>query len=138
MARILLVEDGESDRFLVADMLTYGGHEVVVAENGREAIRILRKEHFGAIVTDLRMPLINGLRLIRELRARGDAIPIIAISGVNWDQLMLAQDYGANAGLTKPLDRDELLAVLDRVLSEARSGWSDVWIHPEFGSVGDH
>ena len=138
MARILLVEDDESSQVLVSEMLRSGGHKVLVASDGQEALRILKTDHFAAIVTDLRMPLVNGLRLIRELRGAGDTIPIIAVSGVNWDQLPLAQDYGANAALPKPLDRDKLLEVVDRVLSDTRSDWSTAWIHPEFGSVGDY
>ncbi len=73
----------------------------------------------------------------RDLRGVGDTIPIIAVSGLNADQLILAEDYGANASLTKPLDRDKLLKALDDALEETRSEWSEAWIHPEFGSVGD-
>jgi len=138
MATILLVEDDEGHQVLVEKMLRSGGHHVFTAPNGHEALRLLRAHQFEAVVTDLRMPLMNGLRLIRELRSAGDTIPIIAISGVNWDQLPLAQDYGANAALLKPLDRNKLLEVLDRVLSDTRSDWSNAWIHPEFGKVGDH
>ena len=84
------------------------------------------------------MPNVNGLRLIRELRENGDTIPILAVSGINRDQLMLAEDYGANVGLSKPIDRDELLKIVEQVLSDSRDDWSGVWIHPEFGNVGDH
>ena len=137
MAKILVVDDEESAQTVVAEMLRFGGHQVVEAFNGQEAIGLLKQEHFDAVVTDLRMPLINGLRLIRALRAQGDTIPIIAISGANRDQLLLAQDYGANAGLVKPLDRDEFLGILDRVLEDTRDSWTSAWIHPEFGTVGD-
>jgi CheY-like chemotaxis protein len=137
VSRILLVEDDESAQALYRDMLVSGGHEVLLASNGQEAIELLNREIVTAVVTDLRMPLINGLRLIRTLRDMGDTVPIIAISGVNRDQLLLAQDYGANACLVKPVERQTLLDVLDRSLSEARGGWANAWIHPEFGSVSD-
>lgn len=137
MAKILLVDDEEIDQALIREMLVHGGHEVVLAKNGQEAIAVLESKEVAAVVTDLRMPLVNGLRLIRSLRGEGDTIPIIAISGANRDQLLLAQDYGANAGLTKPVDRDKLLAVLKQVLSETRESWTNAWIHPEFGSVGE-
>jgi CheY-like chemotaxis protein len=137
MAKILLVDDEEIDQALIREMLVTGGHEVVLAKNGQEAIALLEDKEVAAVVTDLRMPLVNGLRLIRALRGEGDTIPIIAISGANRDQLLLAQDYGANAGLTKPVDRDKLLDVLNKVLSETRDTWTNAWIHPEFGSVGE-
>lgn len=138
MAKILLVDDEELDLSLIREMLLKGGHEILLAENGQQAIEILENEEVAAVVTDLRMPVFNGLRLIKTLRGSGDTIPIIAVSGANWDQLLLAQDYGANAGLTKPVDGEELLSLLSQVLSETRSSWKDAWIHPEFGSVGDH
>jgi CheY-like chemotaxis protein len=84
------------------------------------------------------MPVVNGLRLIRDLREAGDTIPIIAVSGQNADQLMLAEDYGANAAVMKPLRKEAFLKVVDQVLSDTRDTWSDVWIHPEFGHVADH
>jgi CheY-like chemotaxis protein len=136
--RILIVEDDEASKFLIRELLESVGYQTVTAGNGREALELLQSSRVSAIVTDLRMPVVNGLRLIRALRERGDTIPIVAISGVNADQLMLAEDYGANAGLTKPLDREEFLTVMRKVLSDTRDSWSDVWIHPEFGSVGDY
>jgi CheY-like chemotaxis protein len=137
MAKILLVDDEQSAQTLVGEMLRSGGHEVVEAYNGQEAIMVLKEEQVDAVVTDLRMPLVNGLRLIRALRAQGDTMPIIAISGANKDQLLLAQDYGANAGLVKPLDRAKLLDILERTLADSRDSWANAWIHPEFGSVGE-
>jgi CheY-like chemotaxis protein len=137
MSKILLVEDNSSDQALIAALLEGAGHDVVKAEHGKEALELLEEHAIQAIVTDLRMPFVNGLRLIRTLRDAGDTIPIVAVSGQNADQLMLAEDYGANAGLMKPLDRKEFLSVIDRVLSDTRGDWTDVWIHPEFGSVGE-
>ena len=63
------------------------------------------------------MPGLNGLRLIRQIRDVGNNVPIIAISGVNADQLLMAEDYGANVTLFKPVDRElllQLVAKLDR------------------------
>ena len=137
MATILLVEDEESAQTLLGNMLSRGGHDVLLAGDGQEALDTLKREEVAAIVTDLRMPMVNGLRLIRALRDAGDTIPIIAVSGANRDQLFLAQDYGANACLTKPVDRTEFISVVDKALSETRESWTNAWIHPEFGSVGD-
>jgi len=137
MAKILLVDDDESTLRLVYAMLVSGGHTVETATNGQEAMDILKERHVAVVVTDLRMPTVNGLRLIRELRSAGDTVPIVAISGANRDQLLLAQDYGANAALVKPVDRKELLKVVRMALDDTRDAWSNAWIHPEFGSVGE-
>lgn len=137
MARILIVEDEEASALLISEFLTSAGHQVLTASNGQEALDLVESEEISAIVTDLRMPVVNGLRPIRNLRQAGDTIPIIAVSGHAADQLMLAEDYGANAGLQKPLKQDELLSVVEKALSDTRDSWSHVWIHPEFGQVAD-
>ncbi len=138
MSTILVVDDDASDRTLLSELLTRAGHTVTSADGGHSALRVIgRKEPIDIIITDLKMPGINGLRLIRQIRQKGDQIPIIAISGTNADQLLLAQDYGANAGLVKPVDPAELLDVVTQVASEARDDWQDAWIHPEFGNVAD-
>lgn len=137
MAIVLLVEDEIESQQLIGLMLSTAGYEVMTAADGARAIQVVREYDIDAVVTDLKMPVLNGLRLIRALRSFGDTIPILAISGHNRDQLMMAEDYGANAALAKPIDRDELLAVLERVMSETKTDWSSAWIHPEFGKVGD-
>ena len=138
MGVILVVDDEQSSREILTNFLEGAGYEVVRASDGQEALDLLQEHEVRAIVTDLRMPNVNGLRLIRSLRENGDTIPILAVSGINRDQLMLAEDYGANVGLSKPVDRDELIKIMKQVLSDSRDDWSGVWIHPEFGNVGDY
>lgn len=138
MGVILVVDDEQSSREILSSFLEGAGYDVVRASDGQEALDLLQKHYVRAIVTDLRMPNVNGLRLIRSLRENGDTIPILAVSGINRDQLMLAEDYGANVGLSKPVDRDELIKIMKQVLSDSRDDWSGVWIHPEFGNVGDY
>lgn len=139
MTHILVVDDEPTDLTLLSRILESAGYDVVVAPDGQQALDILeRRSDIRAVISDLRMPVLNGLRLIRALRERGDEIPVLAISGANADQLVLAEDYGANAILSKPPLREKVLAALDRVLTESRSDWSGAWIHPEFGSVGEY
>ena len=138
MAKILLVEDEAESQELIGSILRGAQHEVWVVDEGRAALDFVKDNHVDVVVTDLRMPVLNGLRLIRELRDKGDTIPIIAVSGHNRDQLMLAEDLGANAAIVKPIHKERLLGLVDRVLADARTSWSGAWIHPEFGKVGDH
>ena len=83
MAKILLVDDEELDLSLIREILLKGGHEILSAENGQQGLDLLEIEEVDAVVTDLRMPVFNGLRLIKTLRGSGDTIPIIAVSGAN-------------------------------------------------------
>lgn len=137
MAKILIVEDDIESRELIASLLIAAGHEVVAAPDGEQGLKVIRNDQIDAVVADLRMPVMNGLRFIRELRQIGDTIPIVAVSGHSSDQLQLAEDYGANAGLAKPLDKEELLQVIDQIIADTASDWSSAWIYPEFGSVAD-
>lgn len=131
MTKILVVDDEVTSLALLKEMLRSADYEVVTATNGKEALDVLDNvRDIRAVVTDLKMPHINGLRFIRDRREAGDMIPIIAISGVAADQLILAEDYGANATLFKPVDRDKLLAALERALGDSQS-MSGAWIQPE-------
>ncbi len=85
MVKILLVDDEELDLSLIREILLKGGHDILSAENGPQALEIPEDEGVTAVVVvvDLRMPVFNGLRLIKTLRGSGDTIPIIAVSGGN-------------------------------------------------------
>ena len=129
MAKILVVDDDETDRILIGRMLESEGHEVVYARDGRDALRVLEKiPGLDAIITDLRMPFLHGLELIQDRREAGDSIPIIAVSGVEAIQLSVARDHGADSTLAKPLDRGEFLQAVRSATDATDSGWDGAWI----------
>jgi two-component system response regulator len=138
LAIVLIAEDEEDERELLAGFVRQKGHTPLQAKDGVDALELMRDRHVDMLVTDLAMPRMNGLRLIRSVRDSGDTIPIIAVSGKNADQLLLAQDYGANGAVSKPVHGPEFKKLMERILEDTRSDWSSAWIHPEFGSVGDH
>ena len=128
MSRILVVDDDEVARLVVGRALESDGHRVSFAPDGDAALRFLGLRTFDVVVTDLAMPGLNGLRLIRHIRESGDQIPILAISGQNADQLHLAEEYGANATLVKPVDRNVLCEAVKAITEAADSVWDDVWL----------
>jgi len=109
MARILVVDDDEMDRELERAVLESAGHEVLFAPDGETALKVCRERMVELVVTDLAMPNFNGLRFIMDFRKAGYETPIIALSGKAADQLDLAEDYGANLTLSKPIDGPKLL-----------------------------
>ena len=128
MARILVVDDEEMDRVLERSILEEAGHELLFANDGDHALRVYREERVDLVITDLAMPKVNGLRLIKRLLEEDSAAKVIAVSGVSPEQLPRAQDLGAAATLYKPLEREELLETVERVLlGPSRGGWEDVW-----------
>jgi len=123
MARVLLVDDDEMVRYALAKALRRAGHEVREAASGAGVLEQLRSDAIDILVTDLVMPDEEGIGLIRELRAAGEGLPIIAISGggrVSGEQyLRMASRLGASATLSKPFDHRELIELIDRLAKDA-------------------
>jgi len=127
MARILIVDDEEMDRLLGRTILQDAGHELLFAQDGDAALKTYREEEVDLVVTDLAMPNLNGLRLIRTLRDEDPDARIIAVSGVSPEQLPRAKDLGASRTLFKPLSREALLEAVEEVLDEDGPDWEAIW-----------
>ncbi|MGD8318794.1 MAG: response regulator [Gemmatimonadota bacterium] len=128
MARILIVDDEETDRLFERAILADAGHELFFAADGEAALEAYDTKEIELVVTDLYMPKLNGLRLIRELIQKDPEALIIAVSGVAADQLDLAERMGAAVTLIKPVDADLLLQAVERL--SALIGPRDPWSGP--------
>lgn len=109
MARILIVDDEESDRLLIQAVLARAGHQTTVVENGEDAIRAFLDTGIEIVVTDLQMPDVHGFELISILREFVPAPAVIALSATGPFQLHMAEALGARWTLLKPLDPQHLL-----------------------------
>ena len=113
--RILLVEDGVDNQRLIAHHLRKAGAEVVIAGNGAIAIERIEcasadNAPFDLILTDMQMPIMDGYALARALRARGCALPIVALTAHAMpDAQAECLRAGCDAYTTKPIDKVELL-----------------------------
>ncbi len=109
MATVLLVEDNDDVREMMALALQLGGHEVWAARDGREALALLHDRRRPALIlTDLMMPVMNGWELKAELVRDPELadVPIVAVSAVPADQLPRLDGMDL---VPKPVDIDELL-----------------------------
>jgi DNA-binding NtrC family response regulator len=115
---ILVIDDEEKMRDLLSRMLQRAGFSAVTAANGRDALERFRDGHIDAVVTDMVMPEMDGIEVIRAFLAERPGLPIIAVSGVHdWaDYLTLATTLGARAGLKKPVRSVDLVRALRRCL----------------------
>lgn len=116
MARILIVDDEESDRLFAQAILERAGHETCFAADGDEALRQYQLKAIDVVVTDLQMPEVHGFELISVFRDFTPPPAVIAISGTGQFQLHMAEALGAKWTLTKPLDPELLLRYVDEAL----------------------
>ena len=128
--RVLLVEDVELNRVLIAEMLRAHGHEVATAENGQEAVTAVARDPFDLVLMDVQMPVMDGVeatRQIRRLPPPAGAVPILALSAnVMPEDRARYLAAGMNGALTKPIDWPELFEAL-----------AEYGIPPTPGSPGD-
>jgi CheY-like chemotaxis protein len=112
MANILVVDDEEVMRAALAVLLRRDGHAVTVSTGTRDALERFEAGGFDAVVTDIMMPDIDGLALIRELRLRSAGVTILAMSGAGGSCLGDAQRLGATRTVQKPFVPPEFHAAL--------------------------
>ena len=116
---MLVVEDDESLRDLFARMLERAGLTVMKAVNGREGLERIRERAVDLVVTDMLMPVMDGIELMRALIVECPRTPIIAVSGVEeWaEYLRIATHLGAKAALRKPVTAARLVQAVRDVLA---------------------
>jgi CheY-like chemotaxis protein len=120
MARILVVDWEEDERVYYWSVLEKADHELLFAKDGQTALEIWEKEKPDLVLTELYIPDLNGLRLIKELMERDRDVRIVALSAMSADQLDLAEDYGACSILYKPVSDEDLLSGVNQALEDYR------------------
>jgi len=117
--RILIVDDEQAVRDLVAKTLTMADYDVDTAADGPSAIDRLRNTVYDLLITDLKMPGMDGLSVIREARQKSAEMPIVIITGYSTEASAIeAINLGVCGYLTKPFRLPRVLAVAARALGE--------------------
>ena len=118
--KILVVEDNTDSRELIHLLLTRMGFTVLDALDGREGLYMAHAEHPDLIITDIGMPHLDGIGMIRELRAQAyfEELPIVALTSYGRKQRQEAIEAGANRVLRKPSVFESLLTTVRELLAE--------------------
>lgn len=117
---ILLIEDEKLMRVTIEDALRAAGYEVVSFETGTEAINVLKNNSFDVIVTDVRLPDVDGLNILNEITQSNNAQVIIMTAFGTIKDAVDAMKLGAFDYITKPFSLDEFLLIIKRALNVKR------------------
>lgn len=117
MARILVVDDDESIRFLLRAVLEFQGYDVIEAENGYEGLLCYQAEPADLVITDMQMPVMDGLELLMELQRTFPRVKVIAISGGR-RTLEVARTFTPHT-FEKPFSLEEVLDTVHELAAAA-------------------
>jgi len=115
VARILVIDDDESIRFLLRTVLEIQGYDVVEAENGYEGLLCYQAEPADVVITDILMPVMDGLAMMTELQSACPWVKVIAISGGRKD-LEMAKTFTRYI-FEKPFSLEEILDTVHELVS---------------------
>ena len=116
----LVVDDEPKMRRVLEIMLQKMGHRVLCAGNGREALEIFEENAVDLVITDLRMPEMDGIGLLASLRAQQSAVPVVVITAHGTiETAVTAMKHGACDYILRPFDIDVLELAIERALSNA-------------------
>jgi len=122
---ILVVDDEEGARELFSTILTDEGYEVTLANNGEEALALFKNNPFNLVITDIKMPVMDGLQLLQEIRKIGSKTDVIMVTAYGEvESYLKAMSLGAAEYINKPIRIKELKRIVHKVLTQlkARSG----------------
>jgi len=140
---ILLVDDEPFLREIMAGWLARAVGQVVCAEDGAEALKILAEKDIDLILSDVRMPVMDGIALLKNMESTRDGSPgVIFITGFSDVPLREAYDLGVEAILEKPITKEELLSLVARALADADDLWHgpptvglEMTLHSSFSNI---
>lgn len=129
---ILVVDDEANLRRLLAAQLTQDGYEAHAVADGKEAMAALKEQHFDAVISDLRMPNMDGMTLLKHIQHEHGDIPVIVLTAHGTVETAVeAMRFGAFDFLTKPFDRAEMQAVVGKAVRTVDHRHKDVVIEPD-------
>ena len=121
MLKILIAEDDRELRQLFAHVLIRNGYTVIGVADGSQALEVLEKEYFDLIISDIMMPKLDGLELVRQLRDAGNVTPIMMITARDaFDDMRMGFQSGVDDFMVKPVNVNEMVLRVQALLRRAQ------------------
>ena len=121
---ILVVEDNDSSRKLVRDILRFRGYEIIEAETGEDGVRLAQERLPSLVLMDIRLPGMDGIEALAQLRAEAatQSIPVLAMTAsVMTEHRQKIMDAGFDAFQSKPINVKEFVAAVEQLLDRRRA-----------------
>jgi two-component system response regulator AtoC len=140
--QVLIVDDEPNLRKILSAQLTRDGYDVMIAEDGEQGLSMLRDNHIDMVITDLKMPKVDGMTLLKEALREDPELPVVMITAHGTvDTAVEALKSGAFDYLTKPFDKDEVRQIVAKALktkelSGAEASASSAASGARFGIIG--
>ena len=116
MKRVLIIDDEPDIREVLKEFCRILGFEAVIADSGEKGLKLFRKDDFNLIISDLKMPDINGFEFVKKVREKDKNIPIVICSGFiddkNKEEIL---NCGADFYLEKPFKMKELKKIFEKI-----------------------
>ncbi len=120
--KILVVDDEEGARDLFNTILTDEGYDVSLANGGEEALSLFKSNPFNLVITDIKMPVMDGLQLLQEIRKMGSKTDVIMVTAYGEvESYLKAMSLGAAEYINKPIRIKELKRIVHKILTEQRA-----------------
>ncbi|MGA2449472.1 MAG: sigma-54 dependent transcriptional regulator [Polyangiaceae bacterium] len=140
--QVLIVDDEPNLRRILSAQLTRDGYEVLTADDGEQGLALLRENHIDLIITDLKMPRVDGMTLLKRAIEEEPELPVVVITAHGTiDTAVEALKIGAFDFVTKPFDKDELRQIVAKALKTRELRGADATPTPvthgaRFGIIG--
>ena len=120
--KILVVDDEEGARELFFTILSDEGYDITLANNGEEALARFKSDAYDLVVTDIKMPVMDGLQLLQEIRKTGSKTDVIMVTAYGEvESYLKAMSLGAAEYINKPIRIKELKRIVHKVLTERKA-----------------
>ncbi len=132
---VLIVDDDESIRDMLSIVLNDENYNVITAEDGKNALLHLKKNQIHLVITDIKMPDMNGIELLNIIKKKKEKIPVIMITGhASTNDAIEAMKIGAEQYITKPFNIDELKVVIEKAIYKKKIEEENIELKSKVGS----